>query len=76
MASLFAAAVGGVLIGLYGVAALSPLPPSQSALVFGYAVACSLGPNDLVKSFLSTRALRPAPSKIVLQASSSRASIR
>jgi H+-transporting ATPase len=57
-ASLAAAAVGGMVIGLHGVAELSPLPPSESLFILGYAAFCSLGPNDLVKSFLSARALR------------------
>jgi len=57
-ASLGAAAAVGVFIGLHGVAELSPLPLAESALIFGYAALCSLGPNDLVKSFLCARALR------------------
>jgi magnesium-transporting ATPase (P-type) len=57
-ASLGAAAVVGTLIGLHGVAELSPLPLAESALIFGYAALSSLGPNDLVKSFLCARALR------------------
>ena len=57
-ASLGAAAVGGVLIGLVGVAELSPLPFAESALIFGYAALCTLGLNDLVKSFLTARAVR------------------
>jgi magnesium-transporting ATPase (P-type) len=59
-ASLVAAAVDGTLIGLHGVADLAPLPFAVSALVFGYATVCSLGPNDLVKSLLCARALRVA----------------
>ncbi|MGD0523836.1 MAG: plasma-membrane proton-efflux P-type ATPase [Polyangiaceae bacterium] len=57
-ASLGAAAVVGTVIGLHGVAELSPLPLAESALIFGFAAICSLGPNDLVKSFLCARALR------------------
>jgi H+-transporting ATPase len=64
-ASLGAAAVVGTIIGLHGVAELSPLPFAESALIFGYAAVCSLGPNDLVKSFLCARALRrPPPGRI------------
>ena len=59
-ASLGAAAVVGTIIGLHGVAELSPLPFAESALVFGYAAICSLGPNDLVKSVLCAR-VRRAP---------------
>jgi H+-transporting ATPase len=57
-ASLGAAAVVGTVIGLHGVAELSPLPLAESAFIFGFTAICSLGPNDLVKSFLCARALR------------------
>ena len=57
-ASLVAAAVVGVIIGLHGVAELSPLPFAETAIIFGYAAVCSLGPNDLVKRFLFARILR------------------
>jgi magnesium-transporting ATPase (P-type) len=61
-ASLTAAGGIGVVIGLHGVAELSPLPFAESALIFGYAAVCTLGPNDAVKTFLSARALRdPRP---------------
>jgi hypothetical protein len=60
-ASLGAAAVLGTIIGLRGVAELSPLPFAESALIFGYAALCSLGPNDLLKSFLCARILRTPP---------------
>ena len=56
--SIAAAAVMGTVIGLHGVAELSPLPPAVSAFVFGYAAVCALVPNDLVKSFLRARAVR------------------
>ncbi len=56
-ASVTAAAVGGGIIGLHGVAELAPLPLGVSAVVFASATICSLGPNDLVKSLLSSRAL-------------------
>jgi magnesium-transporting ATPase (P-type) len=62
-ASLGVAAVAGAVIGLVGVAELSALPFPVSAMVFGYAAVCSLGPNDLVKSFLCARALRAAPGR-------------
>jgi H+-transporting ATPase len=65
-ASLTAAAVVGAVIGLHGVAELSPLPLAESALIFGYAAICSLGPNDRVKSFLCGRALHsPRPKPVV-----------
>jgi H+-transporting ATPase len=57
-AALAAAALGGTIVGLHGVAELSPLPFATSAFIFVYAAVCSLGPNDLVKSFLCARALR------------------
>ncbi len=56
--SLAAAAVAGAVIGRYGVAELSPFPLGGSLFVFVYVTFFSLGPNDLVKSFLSARALR------------------
>jgi hypothetical protein len=64
-ASLVAAAVIGTVIGIYGVAELSPLPFTESAIIFGYAAICSLGPNDLAKSFLCGRALRGSRPKPV-----------
>jgi len=57
-ASLTAAAVVGVIIGLHGVAELSPLPLAESAFIFGYAAVSTLGLNDAVKAFLSARPLR------------------
>jgi H+-transporting ATPase len=64
-ASLAAAAVVGTIIGLHGIAELAPLPFAESALIFGYAAFCSLGPNDLVKSYLCARILRmPRPARI------------
>jgi H+-transporting ATPase len=54
-ASLGAAAALGTIIGLHGAAEFSPLPFAESALIFGYAAVCSLGPNDLIKSFLCAR---------------------
>jgi plasma-membrane proton-efflux P-type ATPase len=57
-ASLVGAAIGGEIIGWRGVAELSSIPFAESALIFGYAAFCSLGPNDLVKAFLCGRVLR------------------
>jgi H+-transporting ATPase len=62
-ASLSAAAVVGTIIGLHGIAELSPLPFAESALIFGYAAVCSLGPNDVIKSILCARILRAPPAK-------------
>ena len=61
--SLVAAATLGTLIGVHGVAELSPLPLGVSALIFGYAAVRALGPNDLVKSVLCARALRESPTQ-------------
>jgi plasma-membrane proton-efflux P-type ATPase len=57
-ASMAGAAVAGVVVGLHGVADLAPLPFAESALIFGFSAFCTLGPNDLIKSFLTARALR------------------
>jgi len=57
-ASLGAAGVAGVIIGVHGVAELSPLPLGASAFIFVYGTLCCLGPNDLVKSLLCARARR------------------
>jgi len=74
-ASLIAAATIGVLIGLHGVAELSPLPPAVSAFVFAYAAVCSLGVNDVVKSLLCARILRgPLPHSPARERQSSRRS--
>ena len=56
--SLAAAACVGVVIGVHGVAELAPMSWQITALVFGYATLCSLGPNDLVKRWLVARAVR------------------
>ena len=65
--SLGAAATGGFLIGHFGIAELSPLPIGESAFIFAYATFCSLGPNDLVKAFLSARALADHPKSVALE---------
>jgi plasma-membrane proton-efflux P-type ATPase len=69
-ASLGAAAVVGTIIGLHGIAELSPLPFAESAFIFGFAAICSLGPNDLVKSILCARALRPSARALASPSSS------
>ncbi|MGT2455227.1 HAD-IC family P-type ATPase [Cupriavidus basilensis] len=48
----------GMFIGIFGLAELRPLPIAQSLLVFGYAGALVLGPNDLLKAYLTGRALK------------------
>ena len=42
----------GVLVGRLGLAALRPIPVTMTAVAFAYAVACCLGPNELVKRWL------------------------
>ncbi len=54
--ALGASAAAGVALGLHGLSEMSPLPLAESALIFGYAAVCCLGPNDLLKSFLDSRA--------------------
>jgi magnesium-transporting ATPase (P-type) len=62
-AGLVADAILGTVVGLCGLAELQPLPPEQSAFVFGYAALCTLGLNDAVKAFLMTGALRATGSQ-------------
>jgi len=38
---------------------LQPLPLALTALIVGYALVCSLGPNDVLKSMLITRLWTP-----------------
>ncbi len=54
-AALAADALVGTAIGLFGLAELAPLPPAQIAFIAACAAACSLLPNDLVKSVLTER---------------------
>ena len=54
-AALLADGCLGVMIGVFGFAELTPLPIGQVALVIGYALAVSLGVNDLVKKLLIAR---------------------
>jgi len=56
--ALLADAVLGVLIGLHGLADLSPIPPSETAVILGTAAICSLVLNDLVKTAWSKLAAR------------------
>jgi H+-transporting ATPase len=55
LAALGAEALVGIAISAYGLAELAPLPLSQTASIAGYALVCSLGINDFVKSFLTRR---------------------
>lgn len=45
-------ACAGVLIGMYGLAELAPLPVQELIFVIGFALVFSLGINDLIKSAL------------------------
>ena len=56
--ALFADACVGVMIGLYGLAELQPLPPKQTALIVSYAFAFSLVFNDFLKLAVLTRHVR------------------
>ncbi|MDE2562792.1 MAG: plasma-membrane proton-efflux P-type ATPase [Sphingomonadales bacterium] len=51
-ASLFADGCLGILIGIVGLAELKPLPLAQTAVIFTYALVCSLGLNDLLKRLM------------------------
>jgi len=53
--SLLADGCFGILIGQFGLAELKPLPIAQTAVIFGYALVCSLGVNDLVKRIALSR---------------------
>lgn len=59
--ALSADAALGVLIGTFGVADLHPLPVTTIAAIVAYAVACCLGPNDIIKSSLIARFWEAAP---------------
>lgn len=54
-AALLADALAGLLIGVYGLAELRPLPIAQTALIIGYALVCSLGLNDALKTMFVSR---------------------
>lgn len=56
--ALVADAVVGALIGIHGLAELRPLPIAQSLLIATVAGVLVLGPNDLLKTSLTERALK------------------
>jgi plasma-membrane proton-efflux P-type ATPase len=60
-AALLADAFVGILIGAYGLAELRPLPLIQTALIVSYALVCSLGVNDFIKSAFMARYSRRVP---------------
>lgn len=47
----------GMLIGLHGLAELTPLPVAWSLLILVYSGVLILGPNDMLKAILTSRAL-------------------
>jgi H+-transporting ATPase len=53
--ALAADACVGVAIAAFGLGELRPLPVGQAALIAGYALVCSLGPNDQLKAALIMR---------------------
>jgi plasma-membrane proton-efflux P-type ATPase len=54
-AALTADALAGVLIGIFGLAELHSLPIAETSIIFGFALVCSLGINDLLKTMLLAR---------------------
>ncbi|MDE2249332.1 MAG: plasma-membrane proton-efflux P-type ATPase [Xanthomonadaceae bacterium] len=56
--ALAAAGAIGVLIGRFGLAELRPIPFARTALVFTFAMAWVLGPNDWLKARLFARLAR------------------
>ncbi len=57
--ALFFDGCAGLLISVYGLAELQPLPLGQTALIVGFALVFSLGVNDLIKSaWLARRTAR------------------
>ena len=53
--ALAADACAGMLIGVYGLAELKPLPLGHTMLILASALICSLGVNDFVKVALIAR---------------------
>jgi plasma-membrane proton-efflux P-type ATPase len=58
--ALLADGVLGLLIGLYGLADLRPLPLRETAVILGVAAVCSLGLNDFIKTSWTTLSARTA----------------
>ena len=50
--ALIANLVAGMLVGGMGFSTLPPIPALDTAVAFGFALACCLGPNELVKRIL------------------------
>jgi H+-transporting ATPase len=47
----------GAFVGIHGLGELRPIPFAETAAIIGYAAVCALGPNDIVKSILTARAI-------------------
>lgn len=58
--ALAADAAVGVLIGWFGLAELRPIPFTQTAMIFAFALVWVLGPNDWLKARLFARVERTA----------------
>jgi H+-transporting ATPase len=55
--AIAADAFAGVLVGVFGLGELRPLPPAQSALILAVSGVLVLGPNDFIKVVLTRRAI-------------------
>lgn len=59
--ALAADALAGILVGLFGLGELRPLPLAESAMIVACAGVLVLGPNDLLKAVLTKRAIEKHP---------------
>ena len=60
-AALSADACAGLAIGFFGLAKLKPISPSETALILGHSLVCSLGLNDVAKRILIERTMPGHP---------------
>jgi hypothetical protein len=63
-AALAGDACVGLAIATFGVGELQPLALGPTTLIVGYALVCSLGPNDVLKSMLITRLWTPTAAAV------------
>jgi hypothetical protein len=63
VAALVGDALIGAAIGSFGLAELHPVPFAQTAVIIVYALVCSLGVNDLLKTYLVDRLWTRAATK-------------
>jgi hypothetical protein len=61
---LTADACVGLAIAMFGVGELQPLALGPTAWIVSYALVCSLGPNDVLKSMLITRLWTPTATAV------------